>query len=238
MKSEIGYAPAERTQRMYARLVGFLLLWLAINGIGGSLIFSQIGGNVTFAETAKRIAASERLYRMGLVSEVMETLSAVLLAFAFYATLKPVNNFLAQLAMIFSLEDTLLGWLIRICHFVRLHLYTSPQPAGDGTIASQALVELTRSVAAAAEGIGGILFGTGSLLYFYLFLRSRYIPRMLSALGLSASVIWTGLYFANLVFPERHAVFQWISWPLMAVAELTTAFYLMLFAVKTQPRGN
>jgi len=40
-----------------------------------------------------------------------------------------------------------------------------------------------------------------------------------------------------LVFPEQHAVFQYICWPLMAVAEVTTGFYLSLFAVKNQGRG-
>ena len=236
MKSQMAYTPAETTQRIYARLAGFLLLWLAINGLTGSLVFSHIAGGGTFAETAQRVAASERLYRVALLSEVVETLSSMLLAFAFYATLKPVNNFLALLAMIFSLEDTVLGWLIRISHLVRLHAYTSPQPAGAATIPSEALVDLTRTVAGATENIGGILFGTGSVLFFYLFFKSRYIPRILSALGLSASVIWTAVYFANLVFPEQHAVFQRISWPLMALAELTTAFYLMLYAVKTRPQ--
>jgi len=88
MKLGIEDAQGERTQRIYARLAGFLLLWLIINGLGSTLLFSQIAGSGTFAETAKRIAASERLYRVALCSQVIETLCAVLLAFALYATLK------------------------------------------------------------------------------------------------------------------------------------------------------
>jgi len=57
---------AERTQRIYARFAGFLLLWLIFNGLGGTLLFSRIAGGGTFAETAQRIAASERLYRVAL----------------------------------------------------------------------------------------------------------------------------------------------------------------------------
>jgi len=226
-------APAERTRRAYARLTGVLFLWLIINGIGGALIYSRIAASGTFAQAAQRIAASERLYRVALSSEVVETLSAVLLAFALYVTLKPANNFLAQLAMIFILEDSILGWVVRMCGFARLHLYTSSAPVGAGTIPSETLVDLTRSLARAAENVGGICFGIGSLLFFYLFLKSRCIPRILSALGFSASVIWTALYFANLIFPEQHKAFQYISWPLMAVADVTTGFWLMLFAVKS-----
>jgi hypothetical protein len=229
----------ERTQRIYARLAGFLLLWLIINGLCGTLLFSRITGSGTFAETAKRIAASDRLYRVALSSQVIETLCAVLLAFALYVTLKPVNNLLAQLAMIFSLEDSILGWVVRILGFVRLQLYTSSQSVGASeTIPSQVLVDLTRRMAGVAENLGGICFGIGSVLFYYLFFKSSYIPRILSALGLSASVIWTGLYFANLVLPEQHTVLQYICWPLMAVAEVTTGFCLALFAVKTQARGD
>jgi hypothetical protein len=68
LKSE--RTPAQRTQRIYARLAGFLFLWLIINGLCGAMIFSHIAANGTFAETAQRIAASERLYRVGLLSQV------------------------------------------------------------------------------------------------------------------------------------------------------------------------
>jgi len=190
------------------------------------------------AETAQRIAASERLYRVGLSTVVIATLSSALLAFARYATLKPVNSLLAQLAMIFFLGDSFLALVVRMCGFVRLHLYLSAQTAGAGTSAAQQLTDLIRSIAGATENLGGICFGIGLLLFFCLFLKSRYIPRVLSALGLCASVIWTGLYFANLVFPEQHVLFQRICFPLMGLADVTTGFYLMLFAVKTGVHGN
>jgi hypothetical protein len=54
--------------------------------------------------------------------------------------------------------------------------------------------------------------------------------------GLFASVIWIGLYFAKLVFPEYHAVFRYICFPPMLVADLATGFWLMVFAVK-EPGG-
>jgi branched-subunit amino acid transport protein len=60
------------------------------------------------------------------------------------------------------------------------------------------------------------------LLFFYLFSKSRYIPGVLAGLGFFASLIWTALYFANLVFPEHHTTFQYVSWPLMALADVTT----------------
>ena len=77
-----------RTQRIYARIAGFLYLWLIITGLAGALTISHIVGSGTFTETAKRVVASERWYRVALSSELIETLSAVLLAFALYAVIR------------------------------------------------------------------------------------------------------------------------------------------------------
>jgi len=238
MRSEIEDAQADDTQRRYARLAGFLFLVEIILALGSGFILSHIAGSGTFAETAKRIAASEHLYRAALSTVVIVSLSSAVLAFALYATLKPVNRLLAQLAMIFSLGDSFLALVVRMCSFVRLHLYLAAQTVGGGTVAAETLADLIRSIAGATENIGGISFGVGSLLFFYLFFKSRYIPRALSALGLAASVLWTCLYFANLVFPERHALFQYICFPPMALADVITGLYLMLFAVRTEVRGN
>jgi hypothetical protein len=68
--------------------------------------------------------------------------------------------------------------------------------------------------------------------------QSSYIPRVLASLGLAASVIWTILYFANLIFPEQRALFQYLCFPPMALADVITGFYLVRFAVKTEVRGN
>ncbi len=106
MRLEIENAEAYKPQRTYAKLAGILFLGVIITALGGSFIASYIAGSGTFRETAMRIVASERLYRMALSTVVMATLSSALLAFALYAMLKPVNSLLAQLAMIFSLGDS------------------------------------------------------------------------------------------------------------------------------------
>lgn len=200
------------------------MLGAIVTAVGGGAILSNIAGNGNFAETAARIAASERLYRLALSSVLIVTLSSTLLAFALYVTLKPGNSLLAQLGMIFTLGDSFLALVVRMCSFVRLHLYTSAPSAGTGSITGELLSDLIRAIAGTTENIGGISFGIGSCLFFYLFLTSRYIPRIIS-------VLWTALYFASLVLPERHALLQYISFPPMALAEVVTGFYLMLFAV-------
>src|SRR6266481_3731621 len=120
----------EKTQRIYARVAGFLFLWLIITGLAGELTISHIVGSGTFAEKAKRVVASEHLYRVALSSELIETLSAVLLAFALYVTLKPVDKLLAQIAMYWRLGESFIGGAGMILGFLRLSIYTSPQSPG------------------------------------------------------------------------------------------------------------
>ncbi len=224
----------ERTQCIYARLAGFLFLWLIITGLAGALTISHIVGSGPFAETAKRVVASEHLYRIALSSELIETLSAVLLAFALYVTLKPVDALLAQIAMYWRLGEAFIGGVGMIFGFMRLGLYSSTQSIGaSGTDPSQALVDLTGQAGFAAYNIGAIFFSIGSILFFYLFFKSRYIPSILSAFGVFASVVVAIMCFGSLIFPERAATLQY-GWAPMAISEVTTGFWLMIFAVKTQ----
>jgi hypothetical protein len=228
----------ERTQRIYARVAGFLFLWLIITGLAGALTISHIVGSGTFAETAKRVVASEHLYRVALCSELVETLSALLLAFALYVTLKPVDKLLAQFAMCWRMGESVIGGAGTIFDFIRLSLYTSPQSIGGvQTDQSQALVDLTRHAGFASYNISAIFFSIGSILFCYLFFKSRYIPRILSAFGVFASVVVTVICFASLIFPEHSATFQY-GWAPMAIAEVTTGFWLMLFAVKPPAPSN
>lgn len=234
MRLEIENAEAHKTQRTYARLAGFLFPGVIIAALGSGFILSHVAGSGTFAESARRIAASERLYRLALSTGVFASLSSALLAFALYATLKPVNSLLAQLGMIFCVGDSFLALVVRMCSFVRLQLYLSAQKVVSGPDTAQTLSDLMRSIAGITENIGGISFGTGLLLFFYLFFKSRYIPRVLAALGFFASVIWIALYFASLVFPEQRGLFLYICFPSMALADVVTGFYLALFAVRTE----
>jgi hypothetical protein len=219
-------------QRIYARVAGFGFLWLIVTGLAGALTTSHIAGSGTFAEIAKRVAASEHLYRAALASELIETLSAVLLAFALYVTLKPIDKLLAQVAMYWRLGESFIGGAGMILGYVRLHLYSSPRSAGAwGTGQSQALVGLADQAGFAAYNISAIFFSIGSMLFFYLFFKSRYIPRSLSAFGVFASVIVTIMCFGNLIFPEHSATLGY-GWAPMGIAEVTVGFWLLVKGIR------
>ena len=227
----------ERRQRVWARIAGFLFLWLIVTGLAGALTISHIEGSGTFAETARRVAASERLYRVALSSELVETLSALLLAFALYVTLEPANPFLARLAMYWRIGESFIGGVGMVFGFIRLHVYMSaPSMSGVGSDPGQALVGLTHSAGVATYNIAAICFGVGSAIFFWLFFKSRYVPRVLSVLGLVSSVIVPVICFGALIFPEHASTLRY-GWAPMALAEVATGIWLMAFSVKA-PRAS
>ncbi|MGD0303305.1 MAG: DUF4386 domain-containing protein [Candidatus Acidiferrales bacterium] len=226
-------ANANRTRQRYARLAGFLYLCEIVLALGSGFVVTRIAGNGTFSETARRIAASEHLYRAALSVVVIVTLSSAVLAFALYVTLRPVNSLLAQLAMIFCLGDSFVAILVRMSSFVRLHYSVLSLTANNGASAAQEVTELLRQISGTTENIGGIAFGIGTLIFFYLFWRSNCIPRALAALGVAAAIVWTCLYFASLVFPEHHATFQLIALVPMALTDVLAGLYLLLFGINT-----
>jgi hypothetical protein len=218
----------DRRQNICARLAGFLFLWLIVTGLGGAVTIGRIAKGATFPEVAARVAASELLYRAALCSELIETLSAAVLAFALYVVLRPVDKLLAQFAMYWRLGESFVGAIGVLMGFVRLRMYSLEAQQAE------ALVDIARHAGRAATNISAIFFSVGSLLFFLAFLKSTYLPRALSALGVFASVVTTVMCFATLVFPRYGATLQY-GWAPMAVAEVATGVWLIIFGAKRRP---
>jgi hypothetical protein len=59
----------------------------------------------------------------------------------------------------------------------------------------------------------------------------------IAIVGVFASVVVRFMCFGSLIFPEHAGTLQY-GWAPMAISEVTTGIWLMLFAVKTQARGQ
>lgn len=207
------------THRFYARLSGFLFLWLIVTGLAGAITVSRIVGSGTIPQIAQRVAASERLYRVALCSELIETMSALLLGYALYIVLKPIDEELARLAMYWRFGESFIGAVGMMFGFVRLRLYLQAAP-------SEPLIRMTQYAGSAEYNIGALFFSIGSILFYRAFLKSRYLPRGLSMFGIFASVVVTLMCFANMIFPEYGTTLQY-GWAPMAIAEVVTGFWLI-----------
>jgi uncharacterized membrane protein len=77
----------------------------------------------------------------------------------------------------------------------------------------------------------------GSTIFFYLFLKSNYIPRVLSVLGLCSSVLAAIVFFGLLISPDHAATLRPGSIPIV-VAEVLVGLWLLFKGVNVRTQDN
>jgi hypothetical protein len=205
------------TQRNYARVAGLFYLLVLAFDIAGLVITSSIEGSGGFAGIARNVAASETLYRIGLSLALLGSLCTIPLAVGLYVTLRPADTGLATLGLVFRSAEATIGGIGVFGSFAVLQAYLSgSQQAFD----AQPL--------GGASQIAAIFFCVGSTIFFWAFLKSGYLPRMLSVWGVFASVVYLTYWLASLIAPDLPgAVTIAASLPIL-VAEVTTGLWLLI----------
>jgi hypothetical protein len=222
------------TRIAYARLAGFLLLFVIFIDVLGMSLAGRLEVAGDIAATAQRILAAEWIYRLGLCCGLVGSLCTVPLAMGLYVALKPVNGNLALLALIFRLVEAALGAAQAMAAFSLLRVYSAVGPHGAFDARQLSVLKGILS-SPAGTSIAAVAFSLGSALFFYLFLRSGCIPKALAALGLAASVLVTIVCFGSLVVPAYSTTLQY-GWIPMAVAELWAGVWLLWKGVDSRPR--
>jgi hypothetical protein len=198
---------ADAIQRRWARVVGFSYLFALLPAIFAEFYVSGKLVSGDAIATAQNIIAHERLFRLGIASNLLVSAADVLLVTALYVVLERVNRRLALLATFFRLMETTILIVATLNDFYVLRLLSGASYLT--TVNPDALAALARvSIGAhgSAYGVGLLLFGFGSSVFCYLWLKSGYIPKGLAVWGLVASA-WIGVCaFAFIVFPELEKV--------------------------------
>jgi len=222
----------QQVQRTYARVAG--LMYLAVLGfdIADLWIESAIRGNGSFLDTAHHIQASEGLYRIALLSGVVGTMMTVLLAVGLYVTLRPVDANLALIALLFRIVETATGAVGAVSAFATLQAYLTANHS-NGLEASQLAVLVDVTSSASGFSVAAIFFCVGSTIFFYLFLRSGYIPRILAAWGVFASVLYLLAFVVSLIATQASGILIAISSIPILIAELSTGLWLLIRGIRT-----
>jgi hypothetical protein len=194
-------------------------------------------------QTARNIAAHEQLFRVGIAGDLLMLAGHIALAVALYVVLKPVNRNLALVAMFWWLVECSVAAATLGIDFAAVHSLTGPNslPALS-TEQLQVLARLLISLDAGGNRAAALFFGLGSTVFCYLWFRSRYITRLLAALGILASLVPTLVPLSTIVFSSLAAV------PLrrarsgipIAIFEIVTGLWLLIKGINphalTEPR--
>jgi NADH:ubiquinone oxidoreductase subunit K len=185
-----------------------------------------VPGNLT--ETIHRMTDAELLVRTSIASGFIGSICTVLLAMGLYVAVKPVNASLALLAFLFRMAEATLGAAQSVLNFALLKVYIGPDSLNvAGASQLQLLMNLQSAANSTAMNVAAILFSLGSTIFFFLFFKSAYIPKALSALGLFASPLVTIVSFATLISPHPSTYLQF-GWVPIAVAEVSVGLWLLI----------
>jgi len=151
------------------------------------------------------------------------SLFTVPLALGLYYAVKPVGVLLAGCALGFRLLEAALGIVSTAAGFVGIQALLAGSSVGTQLLH---LLHWTH-----ARNFDAFVFTIGSTIFFYLFARSRYIPRVLAWWGLFASVVALAACLTHLVQPAFPAMTMY-AWIPLLIAETSTGLWLLIKSVR------
>lgn len=224
----------EPEQHTAAKIAGLLYLLMMVTGVfaefyaRGQLI---VAGDTV--QTARNIAVSERLFRIGTVSDLITFAGDVVLVLALYVVLKPINRNVALLAAFWRLAECAINGVIMLNDFAAFRFLSGADylRAFDAK-QLQALARLFVGLQADGFRIGFVFFGLGSTVFAYLWFKSRYIPRVLAAWGIFSSLLVAIVTLAIMVFPSLGAIVIPAYFAPIFIFEVTMGFWLLIKGIK------
>ena len=230
---------ADESQRRAARVVGVVYLFALVFGMFAEYyVLGQLVADDNAVETARNIMVHERLFRLGIASNLMIFAGDVVLITALYVVLERVNRNLALLATFFRLIETTILVVAVLNDFDVLRALSGAEYLRSTEPERLAvLARLSIGSHGSAYNVALILFGCGSSVFCYLWLKSRYIPKLLAGWGLFASALVGVCVFAFIVFPEVRNVVTigYYTGPIF-VFELAMGLWLLFKGIR--PRSN
>ncbi|NJD54012.1 MAG: DUF4386 domain-containing protein [Candidatus Methanoperedens sp.] len=230
----------EASQRKAAKVAGLMFLFIVIGWtLNWTLIDSKliVAGNVT--ATVNNIMANELLFRIGITNQLIFSISGVVLALALYIILKPVNKNLALLALFLKLTEAILGAVIALGSFIALLILN-----GQASLTAfeqeyiQALVGLFLNGRISISAIPMVFLGLNLMVFFYLLLKSKYIPGILASFGILSYALIFMYALITILSPNYAAIMiiQIISWAPSVIFELIIGLWLLIKGVNVEQR--
>jgi len=226
----------DESQRKAAKVVGFTYLCALVPAIFAE--FYVRAHLVVFdnaAQTALNIEGHERLWRLGIASNLTVFAVDVALIAALYVVLKPVNRSLALLAAAWGLIETATLVVVTLNDFDVLRVLSGADYLQGFEVSQlQTLARLSIGAHHDTYNVGLVFAGLRSTAYCYLWFKSGFIPRVLAAWGVLASFLMGACAFSFIIVPElAKVVTVEIYGSPIFLFELTMGFWLLFKGLRS-----
>ena len=201
---------ADKSLQKAARVAGLAYLLIIVT----SSLFMFFGPFKLIVEgndaaTFSNLMSNKLLFRIGTAYDLIMYVSVIILSLALYVVLKTVNKNLALLALLWRFAEAIVG-----CLAVFSSLVVSQLLNGENYSAVfepeqlQALVGLFLDVQSATISLVVVFVSLGTIVFCYLFFKSKYIPRILAAFGIFSFLLVLIKAFVVILFPNIPSMIQ------------------------------
>ncbi len=200
-----------------------LLLSLIVPALNWALVLSRFAAARSEGETAHEILRNELLFRVGVVGELTTSAVAAMLALALYVLLQSVGKDLALLALLLKLVESTLWAVIALGHLAAL---VTLRGASEQ---ARAIVGVLLREQVTLNAVPGLALGLGSVVFLYLLVRSKYVPRTLAGFGVLSYAL---VFLSNLLAmtsPDHATIGSQMAWGAPSVvSELAIGSWLLV----------
>ena len=185
------------------RFLGAAFLFQAIAALAWTLLLSSLVEIGDISATMTNISNNVLQMRVSIVIALLTAIGVAILGALLYIVLHKQNKIIALVALALYLLEAAILAASRIEAFSLLRISQESVIAGHPDYL-QTLGKLYYESADFGDWLHALPFAIGALLFYYLFFKSRYIPRALALFGLataSLALIGTSIVLLGFEFP-------------------------------------
>ena len=220
--------------RKTARMAGLFYLIFILTTVLATYIRSQFIVSGDAATTANNIVASQGLFRVGFVTELVSAVFFLLAAWALYVLLKPINKNLALLFLLLNLGGVAVECLNALNLFAAIQFLSGANYLNVfQTGQLQAMIMSFLDLYTNGFAIAQIFFSAWLLPLGYLVYKSRFLPKFLGLLlilDFFGNISW---FLQGFLLPD-YKILAYPGNAISLIAEISLTVWLLIMAVKEQ----
>ena len=222
----------DTSQRKVVKIAGFMFLFaFIIPTLNWALVLSKFNVPGDAMATVKNIMANTFLFRLGVSVELLMAAGLVVLGLALYVLLKSINKNLALLALVLKLVEATMMTVTVLLPFIALE-FTNADASSTPLTQEQLHMPLGLLFNAhtAITAVPMVFLGLDMMLFCYLFLKSKYIPRLLAGFGILSFALILVQSLLFILAPEYATmpINQMLFWAPSGLFEIVIGLWLLI----------
>ena len=227
----MGMETQRNLQYFYARLAGLSYIIFTTAGLVKNFLLDTRLSNIGATEITT-IFENEMHFRLGVLAETIMFLGVVMASVSFYVVLKPVSKQLVQTALCLRLVEIIIGGIAVVISMAMLALSNKTYLVEMFDLQQiRTLVAVASSFRMPAYEYSWISMGFAGGITFYLFFKSRYIPRAWSVWGIITYMSLILYPLAKLLIVDLPPEIMFVLFP-GALFELGVGIWLLIVGIK------